>query len=339
MKKIVFLTLLSSIIISSCVSPRKLADEKDRRVKCEEENKTLTATNKQLKETNNELTAKNEDLSKQNKLLSKDTTVMGKAYRRLIVQYDKINTLNDELLAKMQAKNAMTDAEARRLLAKLQLLQEDLQKREDALKLAKFKLVTDKNHLDSLNIALQQKQEALSKTSARVAELERMIAAKDSALTAFKNRLKEALLGFNGKGLTITQKNGKVYVSLSEKLLFKSGAWKVDPKGAQALKQLADVLAKNPDINVMIEGHTDNIPYKGSNGISDNWDLSAKRSTSIVKILLKNKELDASRIIAAGRGEFVPLADNKTKEGRSKNRRTEIILTPKWDEIFKVLDK
>ena len=337
--KVLIFSLLSILLISSCVSPRKVEDEKNRRVKCEEENEKFSKENKQLTEDNNELSQQNKDLTRVNDQLMRDTSVMGRSYRRLVTQYDKVDALNDELLAKMKEKNAMTDAEARRLLSELQLLQEDLQKREDALKLAQLKLSEEQSHLEELNSNLSQKQALLDEKNARVLELERVIAAKDSALTAFKDRLSKALLGFEGNGLTIEQRDGKVYVSLDEKLLFKSGKWVVDPKGQTALNKLSAVLVENPDINVMIEGHTDNVPYKGSTGISDNWDLSVKRSTSIVKILLKNKELDAKRIIAAGRGEFLPVDTTDTKEGRAKNRRTEIILTPKWDEVFKVLEK
>jgi len=336
--KILLFSVFSIILISSCVSPRKVEDERNRRVKCEEERDKLSKENKTLTESNNELMEKNKELTRVNDQLMRDTTVMGKSYRRLVSQYDKVNDLNDELLAKMKEKNALTDAEARKLLAELQLLQEDLQRREDTLKMAQLKLSDEQAKLEAMNNALLQKQALLDKKNARVLELERVIAAKDSALTAFKDKLSKALLGFEGDGLTIEQRDGKVYVSLDEKLLFKSGKWVVDPKGQKALNKLATVLVENPDINVMIEGHTDNVPYKGSTGISDNWDLSVKRSTSIVKILLKNKNLDAQRIIAAGRGEFMPIDISNTKEGRAKNRRTEIILTPKWDEVFKVLE-
>ncbi len=337
--KVLIFSVLSILLISSCVSPRKVEDERNRRVKCEEEKDRLSKENKSLTENNNELSQQNKELSRVNSQLMRDTTVMGKSYRRLVSQYDKVNTLNDELLAKMTAKNAMTDAEARRLLAELQLLQEDLQRREDTLKMSLLKLSEEQAKLELMTNALSQKQAMLDKKNARVLELESMIAAKDSALTAFKDKLSKALLGFEGDGLTIEQRNGKVYVSLDEKLLFKSGKWVVDPKGQSALNKLAGVLVENPDINVMIEGHTDNVPFKGSTGISDNWDLSVKRSTAIVKILLKNKDLDAMRIIAAGRGEFLPVDETNTKEGRAKNRRTEIILTPNWDEVFKVLEK
>ncbi len=336
--RILIFSILSVIFISSCVSPRKVEDERNRRVKCEEENANFTKENKRLTEANNELSQKNKELTRTNNQLMRDSTVMGKSYRRLVMQYDKVDALNDELLAKMKEKNAMTDAEVRKLLVELQLLQEDLQKREDSLKMAQLRLSEDQNRLEKISNDLSQKQALLDEKNAKVLELERVIAAKDSALTAFKEKLSKALLGFEGDGLTIEQRNGKVYVSLDEKLLFKSGKWVVDPKGQTALSKLSEVLVENPDINVMIEGHTDNVPYKGSTGISDNWDLSVKRSTSIVKILLKNKELEPKRIIAAGRGEFLPIDTTNTKEGRAKNRRTEIILTPKWDEVFKVLE-
>jgi chemotaxis protein MotB len=132
-------------------------------------------------------------------------------------------------------------------------------------------------------------------------------------------------------------KNGKVYVMLEERLLFATGSTVVDPKGVEALRELGKVLEKNPDINVLIEGHTDNVPMKGAGEIKDNWDLSVMRATSVVKILL-NSKITPARITAAGRGEFVPIESNETAELRKKNRRIEVILTPKLDEILKVLE-
>ncbi len=336
-KRVLFLVVLASLF-TACVSPRKLEDERNRRLKSEEKSQRLQSENKKLIENNNELNQRIAELTKFNEQLVRDTAVMGKSYRRLVSQYDKVNDLNDELIAKMKEKNALSDAEASKLLAELQVLQEDLQKREDALKLAQLKLSEDQSKLASLSSELKNKESELDQKRKRVEELEQMIAAKDSALTTFKNKLSKALLGFEGDGLTIEQRNGKVYVSLEEKLLFKSGRWEVDPKGQTALKKLGAVLADNQDISIMIEGHTDNVPYNGSTGIKDNWDLSVKRSTSIVKILLKDKNLDPKRIIAAGRGEFMPIDLTDTKEGRAKNRRTEIILTPNWDEVFRVLE-
>jgi chemotaxis protein MotB len=133
-------------------------------------------------------------------------------------------------------------------------------------------------------------------------------------------------------------KDGKVYVSLEEKLLFASGKWDVSPEGTAALKDVAKVLEKNPDINVLIEGHTDNVPLTGQNQVKDNWDLSAMRATSIVKILLANSKINPKRLVASGRGEYLPLLPNTTSANKAGNRRTEIILTPKLDELLQVIE-
>ena len=155
-------------------------------------------------------------------------------------------------------------------------------------------------------------------------------------MNALKSKVSEALSGFEGKGLTVTQKEGKVYVSLDEKLLFKSGKWDVDPKGQDALKKLAAVLENNQDVNITIEGHTDDLAYSGNGNIQDNWDLSTKRATSIVKIILSNSKIDPVRLIASGRSCYLPVDDAKTAEARAKNRRTEIILTPKLDVLYEL---
>jgi chemotaxis protein MotB len=187
-----------------------------------------------------------------------------------------------------------------------------------------------KRSLDSLTIEI-------GKREARVKELEAALAAKDQALNDIRLKVKQALVGFEGNGLTIEQKNGKIYVSMEDKLLFSSGSTKVQPKGEEALKSISNVLAANTDINVMVEGHTDDVPMKGSGEIKDNWDLSVMRATSVAKILLQNKTIDPKRIVCAGRGEYLPIDTAKTPEARAKNRRTEIILTPKLDELLKVL--
>jgi len=178
----------------------------------------------------------------------------------------------------------------------------------------------------------------LKKREARVNELETILKSKDQATADLKKKLQDALMGFEGKGLTITQKNGKVYVSMDESLLFESGKTAVQPKGVDALKNVAKVLEQNADINVLVEGHTDDVPMKGTGDIKDNWDLSVMRATSVTKIILQNSKTDPKRITSAGRGEFFPIDPAKTPEARKKNRRTEIILTPKLDELLKVLE-
>ena len=155
-----------------------------------------------------------------------------------------------------------------------------------------------------------------------------------------KEKIKQALQGFDGSGLTVFEKNGKVYVSMEEKLLFASGSFQIDQRGQEALKKLAGVLAMDPDINISIEGHTDNVPYKSASTaqIKDNWDLSVMRATTVVKTLLASGNIDPQRLTACGKGEYVPLDQADTKEARAKNRRTEIILTPKLDALFEILE-
>lgn len=186
---------------------------------------------------------------------------------------------------------------------------------------------------------LEQNQIALNERSRKVAELEAMLQAREEAINAIRRKVTDALVGFEGKGLSISIKNGNVYVSMDDKLLFRSGSFEIDPNGARAVKDLSGVLAQNPDINVMVEGHTDDVPYKSNGQLKDNLDLSAKRATTIVRLLLENKGISQSRIIAAGRGESLPVDNAKTSEARAKNRRTEIILTPKLDELMQLMEK
>jgi chemotaxis protein MotB len=221
--------------------------------------------------------------------------------------------------------------ETTKLLTQLQTTQEDLQKREDELHKLGWSLDEKKLKLDALT-------SELDKRNAHMKELESIMGRKDSVVAALKTKLSAALLGIENNGLTIKIRNGKVYVSLEENLLFKSGSTTVDKGGIKALKKLSKVLEQNTDINVMIEGHTDNIPYHSDASIKDNWDLSAKRATSIVRILLDGTTVDPKRLTASGRGEYAPIDKGKTAEARQRNRRTEIILTPKLDELFKILE-
>ena len=154
-----------------------------------------------------------------------------------------------------------------------------------------------------------------------------------------KQSISRALTGLEGDGLTIEQRNGKVYISLEEDLLFASGKYEVNSGGIAALNKLATALAAQKNLEILVEGHTDSIPLRGSGLIKDNWDLSVMRATNVVKVLLKNTSLDTLKLNAAGRAEFIPLATNKTKEGRSANRRIEMILSPNLDDLFKLLEK
>jgi chemotaxis protein MotB len=185
-------------------------------------------------------------------------------------------------------------------------------------------------------IAIKESQ--LLTRSERVNQLEELMLQQKESLQLLKKSLSDALLNFEGNGLTVLQRDGKVYVSMENKLLFKSGSWEVGSEGKKALEQLGVVLAENPDIVVLIEGHTDNVPFSPKGALASNWDLSTKRATSMVNILLENKLILPQNLTAAGRGEFMPIAPNNTSAGRAVNRRIEVILSPQWDEINALLN-
>lgn len=197
---------------------------------------------------------------------------------------------------------------------------------------------------EQFNAALRQKSEELKQQERLLAERENalremqaMISRQDSITRRLNEIVRNALLGFNSDELTVEVKNGKVYVSMSDKLLFRSGSAGVESKGRDALKVLAEVLEKNADIDVLVEGHTDNVPIRTAQ-FRDNWDLSVVRATSIVRILTEDYKLSPLRVTASGKGEFMPRASNDNSEGRARNRRTEIILSPKLDELMKLLE-
>ena len=256
-------------------------------------------------------------LKEQNQAMNAKNTELQSKIDKQVKDISELTTKLNETTGNLESLKAGSSEEIARLMGKLQEAQTDLQKREDILKSA---------------------QRELEQRSLRLKELEEALRQKDEAVKQLKQKVIDALLGFNNKGLTIQEKNGKVYVSLDEQLLFKTGQWDVDPKGQQALSNLAEVLGQNPDINVLVEGHTDNVPMRGTGMVKDNWDLSVMRATAVTRILLKNKAVEPKRITSAGRGEFFPIDEANTPEARQKNRRTEIILTPRLDEIFRILE-
>ena len=198
------------------------------------------------------------------------------------------------------------------------------------LKLSQDKLLVREDRLKALQAELDVKGKNL-------ADLLTALHKKDSITNSLRKAVADALMGFEGKGLTVHMKDGKVYVSMEEKLLFASGKWDVSNEGIKAIKDLAKVLEQNPDINILIEGHTDNVPLTGQNQVKDNWDLSTMRATSIVKILLANGKVNPIRLVASGRGEFLPVVPNDSASNKAKNRRTEIILSPKLDELMQII--
>ncbi|MBA4410727.1 MAG: OmpA family protein [Bacteroidota bacterium] len=192
--------------------------------------------------------------------------------------------------------------------------------------------------LKSKSKELERKEKLLQDREQRLKEMEAIVSKQDSITKALNKIVKNALLGFKADELSVEMKNGKVYVSMTDKLLFKSGSAAVEEKGKQAIKKLAGVLNKNSEIDIAIEGHTDNVPIK-TNLYKDNWDLSVARATSIVRMLNEEYSVNPKRLTASGKGEYFPVATNEESEGRAKNRRTEIILSPKLDELFKILQK
>ena len=189
---------------------------------------------------------------------------------------------------------------------------------------------------EKLNALLNQKKNELNERERTINELQQMINAQNEKVRKLLSSVKDALLGFSSDELTVREKDGKVYVAMSDKLLFQSGSARLDKRGEEALGKLAEVLNKQTDIDVFIEGHTDNKPINTVQ-FKDNWDLSVIRATAVVRILIKNYNVNPLQIQPSGRGEYMPVDDNETAEGRSKNRRTEIIMAPKLDKLFQML--
>ncbi len=333
-KNILLMSVLtgSLLFIDSCVSTKQYNDLKSTQQKLMEERDLLKGDNERLTVKNNELSFRIESLKKELEALRRDSLARVGELQDLQYKYTQLN--KDYQTLKMAQDELVRGnvKETRRLLQELQRTQEELQKKQDDLRKFEKSLTAQQAQLEQLRYQMDERNR-------RLQEMEQIVQAKDSVLTALKSKVSDALLGFKDEGLTVSRRNGKIYVSMEEKLLFKTGSYKVDPRGQEALKKLARVLEKNPDINIMIEGHTDNVPYINHGGqIQDNWDLSVKRATSVVRILLQNSTIDPKRLTAAGRGEYLPVDPRNTPEARRKNRRTEIILTPNLDELFDIID-
>lgn len=313
--KILFFSGL--FFLSSCVSTKQFNQVQDKVKALSQENEQLKRLNADLEVANTELKSANEQLTAKNKDLE---ARLEEALYNLNVQKQKVETLEKEqasLNRQLDILKSGSSEEIENLLDELQTTRRGLTLREDRLREA---------------------EKELKERNERLIELQEVLAQKDQTVKDLKDKVMRALTGFTDNGLTVHEKNGKVYVSMDEKLLFKTGQWNVDPNGQRALRDLSQLLAENTDVNIMVEGHTDNVPMHGSGAVKDNWDLSVMRATAVTKILTQNGQIDPSRIIAAGRSEYVPLTTNETAEGRQMNRRTEIILTPQLDELLEILE-
>ncbi len=315
MKRIV-LVLFSILLLSSCVTQKKYAELDDKYIKARSENEELKTKLNKLENASvkcqSELDLMKidyEGMKKNYDNLKKLYDVKDATFKKMQSSYDALSRNSKQTLAFEAEKN-------KKLLKKLEKKEADLIKEEQRLE----KMKTE-----------------LAKRGQKISQMEALMAEKDQSLNDLKNSLSTALNSFIGQGLKVEQKNGKVYVSMENKLLFPSGSWRVKQNGRNAIKTIANVLSINPDIEIMIEGHTDNVPYHTKGALADNWDLSVKRATSVVRQLLKNKHIDPTRLIAAGRSKYHPIDDNKTSQGRAKNRRIEVILTPNLDKIMNLL--
>ena len=327
----IFSILIIIVIFSSCVSPKIVEEIKQQRQETFLENQQIKSENSIFSTENIELKDKLSRLNNEINNMIYDSTQRAKSYRQLKTQLEDLNEAYDLLIAKNTQMISNKAQETKKLLNELQSAREDLIYKEDELLGLETNLsVKQKELLKAQNDLFEREQ--------RVVELQYIINRKDSLLSSLKDKISSALLGFEGDGLTITQKNGKVYISLEEQLLFASGSWQIDSRGIEALSKLSQSLENQKDIDVLIEGHTDSIPYAGRGQIKDNWDLSVVRATAIVRILSNSSTINPERLTAAGKGEFVPIQNNNTISGRSANRRIEIILTPKLYDLYELLD-
>ncbi len=337
MKKLI---LVSSVLILlvSCVNPRKFEDLNTSYTKNQGSLRDCRDSTKYLLAENNALRVGAEQDQKRVTRLVADSTEMSFVYNKQKRLYDDLNSLYEQLLKRNENENQKNLGSLKEMEASLMERERKLRAQEEAMvkkDAANKELQAD---IENKQKELDTKAKELAEKANRVKELEAKIAAKDSITNALKKTISDALTGFSDNDLTVTIRDGKVYVSLSEQLLFASGSTVVDKKGKDALVQLGKVLQGKTDINILVEGHTDDVPMNGV-VIKDNWDLSVLRATSITKILVGDGGIDPTRVIASGRSQYFPVAQGKTPEARKKNRRTEIILSPKLDELYKLLNE
>jgi chemotaxis protein MotB len=316
------LFVITAVVAAGCVPARKLEDVTAKKEKCEEALSTTRAENLELRTRNEELGKTVNELKSDKARLEKDTTDNGIAYRKLTALYNELTNSYEKLLANNEKLSQGKAEETRKALASLQTAQEELFRKEDELR--------------KKEASMEEMSAKLKARESRIAELEALINKQDSTLKALKNNLTQALIGYKDKGITVEERNGMIYVSMEERLLFASGSIVVDKNGETALNDVAKALARNPDLQILIEGHTDNVPITTS-CIKDNWDLSVLRATSVVRILMKNSGIKPIQLVPSGRGEYLPIDPANTSEARRKNRRIEIILMPNVAELMKAV--
>jgi chemotaxis protein MotB len=330
MRNSIFILLLIPFLLGSCVSSKKY----------DALNATNTKMSNQLASTKKELadiTQERDDITTSLKKsvntleqLKADNGNLQKKFNSLNTNFNGVNQKYNELLAQNQKQLQNASSDTKRLNEALSAKQLELERKAKELQTLESSLNSSKTDLADATTKLAEREKRLN-------ELETILQQQEQQTAALRKTVSDALLGFQASDLTVEKRNGKVYVSLSQNLLFASGSTSMDKKGSDAIQKLSQVLNQNPNIDINVEGHTDNVPFRGRSGMQDNWDLSVLRSTSLVRELVKNG-VNPKQIIASGRGEHFPVAENDTKDGKAKNRRIDIILSPKLDQLFKLIN-
>jgi len=310
-------TLLSALFIAAglfaaCVPARKYEEARNSAEAMKASQEAALAKAEQATAEATELRAQRDGLEQRLEQLMADTAKLGTEHRSTERQYSKLNQLNNELLDKYTKLMEGDRSENRKLLTDLEAVRLRLMAKEDSL--------------DQLGTSLADRE-------AKLAELRAELSRKDEAMHALKERVSRALTGFEGKGLTVEQRGGRIYVSLENKLLFPSGSTVVDQQGREALVKLAKAIENEKDLSILVEGHTDTDKVLPGSAYKDNWDLSVLRSTSVVRILQESSRLDPSRVTAGGRGEYVPVDRND----KAKNRRIEVVLSPDLGQLYELV--
>ena len=321
MKRNYFLFLLLSVaLFKACVPARKFEEMEAKSKACESSLKSSRDSLRKYTENSAEINRELSELKKSNTVLVRDTALLGSSYRQQREQYNLINELNKEIRAQLELLRKGSEDDAKKLTSELTMTQYELQKKEDELKLLE-------KDLNAKKADLEAKQK-------RIDELEALLKKQADAAESLRAKVADALLSFKDKGLTVLEKDGKVYVSMEAKLLFASGSYAVDKDGKDILIKLAKVLETQTDLDIVVEGHTDTDKLNASTTPKDNWELSVLRSTSVVKIMLENSKMDVKKITAAGRSEYIPV----DATDKAKNRRIEIILMPNLDALYKLIE-
>ena len=340
MKNIVKFLIVGVIIgatVTSCVPKRKLDDLTANYNAEKSKSQELHSKNIQLESENSELESKVADMDKRMLALKNDTSIQGTSLRQLTSNYDQLDKTYRELLNLKDLNKKKAEELVMRYMKEIENTRSTLQVKEDKLNDAERSLAEKEVNLKQKTAELNQAIADIEQRAKRIAELQSEISRRDSLAKALENKIRTALFGLEDEGITMEMRNGKVYISLDNELLFKPGSYTADEKGKQALKKLAKALKGNNDINITVEGHTDTDKYHGGSQLKDNWDLSVMRGTEIVKVL-EGFKVDPKRLTASGKGQHSPLDAGKTSEAKKKNRRTDIVLTPRLDVFEEILN-